>query len=101
VPETEDFESLEQASGSGCLGPGVPDPYVRPYGDARKPSKQGGMQRKSHESRYGLDGAERPEPALVGTLPGSLELVAKSLPLVKLSLPDLSPTLETAHLVSS
>src|SRR5713101_6588350 len=55
------------------------------------------MQRKSHESRYCLDGAERPEAALLGALPDPLELVAKRLPLVKLPLPDLTPTLETAH----
>ena len=50
-------------------------------------------------TRHCLDAAEGPEPALVGALPGPLELVAKSLPFVKLPLPDLSPPLEVAHLV--
>src|SRR6266849_5891207 len=39
----EDVEPFGQAPSSGCLGPGVPDPYLRPNGDASKPRKQGGM----------------------------------------------------------
>jgi len=96
----KDLEPLEEAPSSGCLGPGITDPYFRPHGDARKPSEQSRMQRKSHKPCNCLKSSQGPEPAFVGTLPSTLELGAKNLPLVKLSRPDLPPTLQTCHYVS-
>jgi hypothetical protein len=55
------------------------------------------MLRKGHETRRGLNGTKWSEATLVGSLPGSLEFIARSLPFVKLSLSNLPPALEAAH----
>src|SRR5215831_4552286 len=98
VSGNEDLETLEEAPRLGGLGAGVAKQDIRPDLDVPEALEQSRMEGKGHEAFGRFQRAKRPEPALMVALPGALELVARSLPLVKLPLPDLPPTLQAAHL---
>src|SRR5207245_3387605 len=75
----------------------VADQHVPALSDALEAFDEGGMERKGHEARGGVEGPEGAVAAVVGPLPDSLELVPRGLPLVELPLPDLASALERRH----
>src|SRR5712692_10990090 len=93
----EDLEPLEQAPQLGGLGARISDAHVCADADLLEALEQGRMEGKCQKPRGCLEAAEWSKAALMAPLPGSFEFVAQCFPLVKLPLPDLPPTLETAH----
>src|SRR5437899_5952463 len=91
------LEVLEYPARLGGLLTRVADQHVPALSDALEAFDEGGMERKGHEARGGLEGPEGAVAAIVGPLPDPFELVARSLPLVELPLPDLAPALEASH----
>src|SRR5215467_195334 len=101
VSGNEDLEALEEAPSLGGLRAGVAEQDIRPDPDLPEALEQGRVNGKGHEPIGCLQRAKRPVPALVAALPSPLKFITRSLPFVKLSLPDLAPTLEAAHHYSS
>src|SRR2546422_6118055 len=91
------LEVLEDPAGLGGLLARVADQHVPALLDALEAFDEGGMKRKGHEARGGLEGPEGAVAAVVGPLPDSLELVPRGLPLVELPLPDLAPAFQARH----
>src|SRR6266849_9964370 len=91
------LEVLEDPAGLGGLLARVADQHVPALSDALEAFDEGGMERKGHEARGGLEGPEGAIAAVVGPLPDPLELVPRGLPFVELPLPDLAPPFETCH----
>src|SRR5262249_6358971 len=72
--------------------------HTRTDPDVPEATKQGCVEGKGHRTIGHLQRAEWSESTLMASLPNALQLVARSLPLVKLPLSDLSPALQATHL---
>src|SRR5260370_1012643 len=97
IVRDEYLEPLEHAPGFRGLRSSVTKEHLRADADMPEPVEQRGMQRKADEALGRHQCAQRSEAAIMAPLPCSLELVARSVPLVKLPLPYLPPALQTAH----
>src|SRR5215467_3979672 len=97
----EDLEPLEQSSCFGGLRARIPNKHVCPDADLLQPLDQRRVEREGQKPDPGLKGPEESITALMASPPRSLELLARTLPLVELPLPDLPPALETTHLQDS
>src|SRR5262249_46877761 len=91
------LEVLEHPARLGGLLARVADQHVSALSDALQTIKEGGVEGERHQARGGLKGPQGAIAAIVGPLPHPFQLIARGLPLVKLSLPDLPPTFKTCH----
>src|SRR5215467_15099670 len=94
----KDLEALEETPRPRGLRAEVADKHTCANPDVSEATEQGCVEGKGHRTIGHLQRAEWSESTLMASLPNALQLVARSLPLVKLPMSDLSLALQATHL---